>query len=435
MDNISEKLSNLGCTLQFWRKKEICLVVGGGIAACRVLDLIRGLKAQGAEITVIGTEAATRFVTPLMFHAISGRPFHGDLFHPGEKGGMDHIRLAREADLVIVAPATADLMAKMAHGLANDLATAMILARRGPVLVAPAMNVAMWEHPATQRNVERLKGDGVVFCGPESGVLACGEEGMGRLAGVDTIMEAARRCLENKTLAGRHFLLTAGPTREELDPVRYLSNHSSGKMGWAIAQAALRAGAQVTLVHGPVHLPPLWGAKMVPVTSARDMFAAVMACWETCQPSRSLDAIILTAAVADFRPVVRFSEKIKKTGSMASMNIELEANPDILLELGRRHGAMENHQRPILVGFAAETGRAVARGREKLARKPCDLLVVNDLMEEGAGFMVDTNRVTLLDRDGLEETWPLMSKDAVGARLVETVAARFEIVARMEFQV
>lgn len=410
--------------MQFWHKKEICLVVGGGIAAYRVLDLIRGLKAQGAEITVVGTEAATRFVTPLTFHAISGRPFHGDLFDPGEKGGMEHIRLAREADLVIIAPATADLMARMANGLANDLATAMILARRGPILVAPSMNVAMWEHPATQRNVERLKGDGVVFCGPESGVLACGEEGMGRLAAVDTIMEVARRCLETKKLSGRHFLLTAGPTLEELDPVRYLSNHSSGKMGWAIAQAALRAGAQVTLVHGPVHLPAVFGAKMVPVTSACEMFTAVMDCWDSCQPSQSLDAIILTAAVADFRPVTRSSEKIKKNGSMVSMNIELEANPDILLELGRRQGAMESYKKPILVGFAAETGFAIERGREKLARKQCDLLVVNDLLEEGAGFMVDTNRVTLLDRAGFEEAWPLMSKEAVGTRLVEEVAAR-----------
>jgi len=409
--------------LNFWLGKEITLVVGGGIAACRVLDLIRGLKTRGAGVTVVGTEAATQFVTPLTFHAISGRPFHGSLFDPSLEGGMDHIRLARETDLVIVAPATADLMAKMANGLANDLATAMLLARKGPILIAPSMNVAMWEHPATRRNVATLQADGVRFCGPESGALACGEEGMGRLAAVETIIETARRCLEPQTLSGRHFLLTAGPTREELDPVRYISNHSSGKMGWGIAQGALRAGAQVTLVHGPVNLPSIPGALAIKVTSAREMYAQVMGLWETHTATQTLDAVILTAAVADFRPVVKSPEKIKKTAA-TTLNVELEANPDILLEIGRRSQSLVNGKRPFLVGFAAETGSALERGREKMARKKCDILVVNDLFEEGAGFEGETNRVTLLDSAGQEEVWPLMSKDAVGARLVATIAAR-----------
>ncbi|MBF0349208.1 MAG: bifunctional phosphopantothenoylcysteine decarboxylase/phosphopantothenate--cysteine ligase CoaBC [Magnetococcales bacterium] len=407
--------------MQFWLNKEIALVVGGGIAACRILDLIRGLKSQGAGVSVIGTPAATRFVTPLTFQAISGRPFHGDLFDPTLEGGMDHIRLAREADLVIIAPATADLMAKMAHGLANDLASAMLLARKGPILAAPAMNVAMWEHPATQRNVATLARDGVFFCGPDSGSLACGEEGAGRLATVDTIIETARRLLEAKPLAGRQILLTAGPTREEIDPVRYVSNHSSGRMGWGIALAALRAGARVTLVHGPVHLPPPLGAQTIAVTSAREMYTAVIDLWEQHHASQTLDAAIMTAAVADFRPVARSPEKIKKNGS-SSLSLELEANPDILLELGKRRlAANPDRRQPVIVGFAAETGAALKRGREKMARKKCDLLVINDLLEEGAGFGVATNRVTVLNHLGQEEVWPLMSKDAVGARLIQTI--------------
>lgn len=422
MDNVLGKTFNLRIfPLRFWHNKEIALVVGGGIAACRVLDLIRGLKSQGAGVSVIGTAAATRFVTPLTFQAISGRPFHGDLFDPSLEGGMDHIRLAREADLVMIAPATADLMAKMANGLANDLATAMLLARKGPVLAAPAMNVGMWEHPATQRNVATLRADGIVFAGPESGSLACGEEGTGRLAKVETIIETARRCLEPKPLAGRHFLMTAGPTREEWDPVRYISNYSSGRMGWSIAQAALRAGARVTLVHGPVHLPAPLGAEVFPVTSAREMFATVMDLWEKYTSAQDLDAVILTAAVADFRPTTRSPEKIKKTGQPTTHTIELEANPDILLELGRRKPTLGQKHMPILVGFAAETGKAVERGREKMVRKKCDLLVINDILEEGAGFEVATNRVTLLGSAGAEEAWPLMSKDEVGARLVETI--------------
>ncbi|MBF0109868.1 MAG: bifunctional phosphopantothenoylcysteine decarboxylase/phosphopantothenate--cysteine ligase CoaBC [Magnetococcales bacterium] len=412
--------------LQFWHGKEIVLIVGGGIAACRALDLIRGLKAMGAQVTVVGTPAATRFVTPLTFQAISGRPFHGDLFDPTLEGGMDHIRLAREAELVIIAPATADLLAKMAHGLANDLASALLLARRGPVLAAPAMNVAMWEHPATRRNRNILESSGIFFHGPESGLLACGEEGMGRLATVESIIESARRLLETKPLAERHVVITAGPTREELDPVRYISNHSSGRMGYAIATAALRAGARVTLVHGPVHLPPPLGATMVPVASAREMHAAVMDLRERHpMPGHTIDAIVLTAAVADYRPVTRHAEKIKKNGA-DHLHIELEANPDILLDLSRKRSAGGGDPVPLLVGFAAETGSALERGREKMKRKGCDLLVINDLLEEGAGFGVATNRVTVLDHQGNEEVWPLMSKDAVGERLVGAIAARIQ---------
>ncbi len=408
--------------MDFWHNKEIVLVVGGGIAACRVLDLIRRLKELGAGISVVGTEAATRFVTPLTFQAISGRPFHGDLFDPTLEGGMDHIRLAREAHLVIIAPATADLLAKMAHGLAGDLATAMLLARTGPVLAAPAMNHAMWSHPATQSNVTLLTGRGIQFCGPEAGSLACGEEGVGRLATVETIMEVARRCLEPQPLAGRHFLLTAGPTREELDPVRYLSNHSSGRMGFAIAQAALRAGARVTLVHGPVAIPPPYGAKTIPVTSAREMHAAVMAVWDRDTANETLDAVVLTAAVADFRPARREAEKIKKSLDSAG-HIELQANPDILLELSQRQPTLKNRNIPLVIGFAAETGMALERAREKMSRKPCHMLVINDVSEEGSGFGVATNRVTLLHHTHEVETWPLMTKEEVGKRLVASITS------------
>ncbi|MBF0154745.1 MAG: bifunctional phosphopantothenoylcysteine decarboxylase/phosphopantothenate--cysteine ligase CoaBC [Magnetococcales bacterium] len=398
----------------FWAHRHVVLGIGGGIAACKSLDVIRRLREAGAEVTVVVTAAALEFVTRVTLQTLSGQMVHDALFNLDQERTMDHIRLARTGDLLVVAPATADLLARMAAGMANDLLSTVLLARRGPVLVAPAMNTAMWEHPATQRNCATLRADGVHFVGPASGPLACGEQGPGRLVESDVLMEAMVRVLAPKPLAGWTILVTAGPTREELDPVRFLSNHSSGKMGWAVAQAALRAGAEVILVHGPVAMSPPWGAHAIPVTSAREMDAAARQYWPTCQ------AAVLTAAVGDYRPANRESLKIKKSVDHPSITLNLMQNPDILAGLVamRQPGQM-------VVGFAAETGpQAVALGQQKLARKKCDLLVVNDVLESGSGFGVDTNRVTLLTPDGGEECWPLLDKEAVADRLMEKLVRR-----------
>lgn len=395
--------------------KQVVLIISGGIAAYRALDLIRLLRQRRARVTVVTTESALKFVTPLSLQALSGEPIHSHLWRPSLDDGMDHIHLTREADLLLIAPATANFLARMAAGLADDLATALILAYDGPVLAAPAMNVRMWQHPATQRNVDRLKDDGVRFVGPESGALACGEAGIGRLAAVGQIVEAAQTVLTPSFLAGRHLLITAGPTQEALDPVRYISNHSSGKMGLGLCRAALRAGARVTLIHGPLTQEIPAGADARPVTSAQEMFDAALACWrEKC------DGAILTAAVGDYRPLVRENEKIKKRPGVSEHTLTLTTNPDILATL-----AQQGEGR-VVVGFAAETGQALIRGKEKMVRKRCDLLVINDLLEKGAGFAVDTNRVTLLDRDGQSEPWPLLPKEEVAERLMKRIALLLE---------
>ncbi len=418
----------------FWVDKSVLVAIGGGIAAYKTLELIRLLREGGAAVTVVVTKSALRFVTPVTLRALAGGAVHSDLFDDaesgiGEAGGMEHIRLAQEASLVLIAPATAGLLSKMAGGHADDLLSTLLLARKGPVLAAPAMNSAMWEHPATRRNMAQLRADGIHFAGPGQGPLACGGSGPGRMMEPVDILETARRLLTPDSLAGRRLLITAGPTREELDPVRYLSNHSSGKMGWAVAEAALRAGAAVTLVHGPVGLRPPLGAVAVPVATAREMYRAALAAWEGKEGPSPCDGAILTAAVADFRPVTRETAKIKKNDRGHHLTLTLEANPDILAALTEREGRRRAeaagpgrfHHRPV-IGFAAETGRAEERGREKLTRKGCDLMVVNDVLEDGSGFGTDTNRVTLLFADGRERSWPLLSKKAVGDRLIEVVA-------------
>lgn len=397
-----------------WSGKRLVIGISGGIAAYKTLELLRLLRQEGAELTTVMTRAATRFITPLSVQALSGGLVHRELFSLTQEREMGHIRLARDADLVLVAPATADLMARMATGQADDLLAALLLARRGPVLLAPAMNTAMWEHPATRRNVAQLRQDGIALVGPGRGALACGEEGEGRMAEPGEILEAALRLLTPRPLAGRRVLISAGPTREELDPVRYLSNHSSGRMGWALANAALRAGAEVVLVHGPVALPPPLGATCVAVTSAQEMHAACREAWPTC------DAAILSAAVADYRPVARQESKIKKERVGETPVLELVANPDILAGLAAQVASPERHR--VVVGFAAETGGDLEQARAKLRRKGCHLLVMNDVTEPGSGFGTATNRVTLLHRDGREEAWPLLSKDEVGRRLMEVLA-------------
>ncbi|MBF0214419.1 MAG: bifunctional phosphopantothenoylcysteine decarboxylase/phosphopantothenate--cysteine ligase CoaBC [Magnetococcales bacterium] len=397
--------------------------LGGGIAAYKTLELIRRLREAGASIIPVATEAALQFVTGVTLQALSGTPLRNALFAPLEADGMDHIRLAREADLVIVAPATADLLARMAQGQADDLLTALLLARRGPVLVAPAMNPAMWEHPATRRNVTTLQEDGIHFIGPEPGAMACGESGTGRMAEPATIQESARRILTPKILAGRRLLITAGPTREELDPVRFISNHSSGKMGWELTLAALRAGAQVELIHGPVTLPPPMGALLHPVTSACQMLDATLNAWLGTANGPRCDAAILTAAVADYRPEQRQHDKIKKTDATSAPHLTLTQNPDILAMLSAWSGVRPRDGRPrVIVGFAAETGDALARGHAKRIRKGCDLLAINDVTAPGCGFGTDTNGVTLIGRDGREEVWPLQSKERVAERLIAAVA-------------
>ncbi|MBF0623770.1 MAG: bifunctional phosphopantothenoylcysteine decarboxylase/phosphopantothenate--cysteine ligase CoaBC [Magnetococcales bacterium] len=399
----------------FWTGKRVVVGIGGGIAAYKVLDLIRRLREGGAVVKVVVTRAALEFVTKVTLQALSGERVHDDLFALDQEWEMGHIRLAREADLVLVAPATANRLAKMAQGLADDLLSALLLARRGPVVVAPAMNSAMWTHPATQRNLAILRNDGIHVAGPATGVLACGEEGPGRLLDVAGLLEEMVRALTPRFLAGRRILVTAGPTREELDPVRYLSNHSSGKMGWAVANAALRAGARVVLIHGPVTLEPPRGADTVPVISAREMHRAALEAWPACHGA------ILSAAVADYRPEARQDSKIKKEGvGQVRSRLDLTLNPDILADLASRRRPEQ-----VVVGFAAETGPgAVALGRSKLVRKGCDLLAVNDVLESGSGFGTDTNRVTLLSREGGEESWPLLDKAEVGARLVAALGAR-----------
>ncbi|MBF0311727.1 MAG: bifunctional phosphopantothenoylcysteine decarboxylase/phosphopantothenate--cysteine ligase CoaBC [Magnetococcales bacterium] len=395
--------------------KQILLGLGGGIAAYKCLELIRRLRECGATVIPVPTAAALQFVTPMSLQALSGNVVHDNLFSLEQEHGMRHIRLAREADLVVVAPATADLLARLANGLADDLLTTLLLARKGAVLLAPAMNAAMWDHPATQRNVARLQEDGLFFIGPENGALACGEEGAGRMAEPAHLLEEITRLLTPALLAGRRVLITAGPTREALDPVRYLSNRSSGRMGWAVAMAARRLGAEVTLIHGPVSLPSPWSVRCLPVVSAHEMLEAVQQQWQEQTP----DLVVMTAAVGDFRPREASADKISR--GKEAITLELVPNADILAGLVTRRGQAS---RPLICGFAAETGQAQERGRAKRARKGCDLMVVNDVLEAGCGFDVPTNRVTLIDNQGNEENWPLLSKEAVGERLMRHLATR-----------
>lgn len=414
----------------FWSDKTVVVALGGGIAAYKTLELIRLLRAQGAKIHPVASPSALQFVTPLTLQALAGHPVYLDLFMPQAADGMDHIHLAREADLLIIAPATANRLAKLANGMADDLLSALALARRKPILLAPAMNSAMWQHPATQRNIFQLQADGLAMVGPESGALACGEHGEGRMAEATQIMEAGRRLLSPKPLLGHRILLTAGPTREALDPVRYLSNHSSGRMGWAIALAALRAGAEVTLIHGPVAMEPPWGAEAIAVHSAQEMYEATLSQWDRWHQNKHiLSVAILTAAVADYRPANCHSHKIKK-GAEEGLHLQLAQNPDILATLGERCRILtqENRFRPLLVGFAAETGSApdseahlLALAQEKLRRKGCDLLLLNNILAPGCGFGSLTNQVTVLHRTGHHEAWPLLGKEEIGERLMLTL--------------
>lgn len=394
---------------------KILLVVGGGIAAYKALDLIRRLRERGAGVTCVLTAGAQHFVTPLAAAALSGAKAYTDLFDRDDEADIGHIKLARMADAIVVAPATANLMARMATGQADDLATTVLLATRAPILIAPAMNVAMWQHPATRRNLATLVGDGVAVVGPNEGAMAEAEWGPGRLAEPVEIADALERLLaaraEAGPLSGRHVLVTSGPTHEPIDPVRYIANRSSGRQGHAIAQAAAQAGARVTLVSGPVTIPDPPGVSVVRVESAREMLAAV----EAALPA---DIAIMTAAVADWRAAQAPTRKIKKVPGAPPPPLALALNPDILASLAARI-----EDRPTLVvGFAAETDALIENARAKLSAKGCDLVVANDVSEAGGGVMGGArNAVHLVSAEGVED-WPLLPKEEVARRLVARLA-------------
>ncbi|MBL8574227.1 MAG: bifunctional phosphopantothenoylcysteine decarboxylase/phosphopantothenate--cysteine ligase CoaBC [Hyphomicrobiaceae bacterium] len=394
--------------------KRILLVIGGGIAAYKCLDLIRRLRERGARVRVVMTKAATEFVTPLSVGALSNDRVFTELFDLDDEREIGHIRLARDADLIVVAPASADLLAKMATGLAPDLATAVLLAAAVPVLVAPAMNPKMWENPATRRNVALLRADGVGFVGPNAGEMAeRGEAGVGRMAEPMEILAAIEARLTGaRPLAGIRMLITAGPTHEPIDPVRYIANRSSGKQGYAIAAAAARAGAAVTLVSGPVTLPDPAGVAVVRVETAREMLAAALA-------ALPADVAVMAAAVADWRVRAEAGEKIKKDGSGVVPSLAFVENPDILATIGH-HASL----RPgLVVGFAAETQDLIANATRKLEKKGADFIVANDVSPETGIMGGDRNTVRIVSRDGVED-WPDMGKDAVAERLVTAIAQR-----------
>ncbi|MBS1167548.1 MAG: coaBC [Proteobacteria bacterium] len=395
--------------------KRILIVIGGGIAAYKVLEVIRRLKERGAEVRVILTRSGKEFVTPMTVGALSGEKVFSDLFDPTEEQDIGHIVLSRDTDLILVAPATANLIARMANGIADELATASLLAAAAPIIVCPAMNQRMWAHPATQRNAAQLAADGVRFIGPAEGRMAeRGEAGVGRLsepmeivAGVESFF-AERE--QPKPLAGRHVLVTSGPTIEPIDPVRFITNRSSGKQGHAIAAAAARAGACVTLISGPVSIPDPKGVDIVRVETARQMLEAVMA-------ALPADVAVMAAAVSDWRPAAVAQEKIKKAAGDPPPLSFIE-NPDILATLG--HG----RQRPkLMIGFAAETTDVKANAARKLAAKGADYIVANDVSPESGVFGGDRNSVHVLSAAGVE-TWPTLGKDEVAERLIALIVER-----------
>jgi phosphopantothenoylcysteine decarboxylase/phosphopantothenate--cysteine ligase len=391
--------------------KSVLLVIGGGIAAYKSLELVRRLRDRGIGARAILTKAGSEFVTPLSVSALTGEKVFLDLFSLIDEAQMGHIQLSRSADLVVVAPATADLMAKLANGLANDLASTALLATDKPVLMAPAMNVRMWKQPATQRNLRTLKNDGVIFVGPNDGEMACGEFGPGRMAEPDEILAVIETVLAARAagpLAGIKALVTAGPTHEPLDPVRFLANRSSGKQGYAIADALAQAGAETVLVSGPVEITPPPRVKLVRVETAREMLAA-------CESVLPVDVAVCTAAVADWRPEIAANSKIKKSDASAPA-IKLTANPDILAALS--HGP----RRPALViGFAAETENVVAHAAEKRTKKGCDWIVANDVGVAGV-MGGDRNTVHLITAGGTE-SWPELDKREVGIRLAARISS------------
>ena len=389
--------------------KNILLIIAGGIAAYKSLELIRRLRDAGAAVTPVMTKSAHEFVTPMSVSALAGRAVHQDLFDLTTEAEMGHIQLSRSADLVVVAPATADLMAKMATGLANDLASTLLLATDTPVLIAPAMNVRMWDHPATQRNIATLTADGISFVGPNSGDMACGEYGAGRMAEPAEILVAIDRHLSDGPLRGRRILVTSGPTHEPIDPVRYIANRSSGAQGAAIAAALRDLGAHVVFVTGPADVPPPSGVEVVRVESAADMLRETTA-------ALPVDAAVFAAAVADWRVSSASGSKIKKVNG-ALPELRLAENPDILATVSQ----MTSGRPSLVIGFAAETDDVIANATAKRVRKGCDWIVANDVSPATGIMGGSENQVTLITEQGAD-TWPRMTKDDTARALAARIA-------------
>ena len=390
--------------------KRILLIIGGGIAAVKAPELIRLLRGAGFAVTPVLTKAGAEFVTPLSVSSLAGEAAHTALFDLTHEAEIGHIQLSRAADLVVVAPATADLMAKMAAGLAGDLASTLLLATDKQVLIAPSMNVRMWQHPATQRNLKQLQADGVLTVGPNAGDMACGEYGMGRMAEPAEILAAIHSALAEGPLKGRHVLVTSGPTHEPIDPVRYIANRSSGAQGTALAAALRDLGADVTFVTGPATVPPPEGVKVVRVETAREMLLAV----QTALPA---EAAIFAAAVADWRVANASLQKMKKDGTGQAPALSFAENPDILATVAQ----MGPGRPKLVVGFAAETENVTAHATAKRARKGCDWIVANDVSPATGIMGGSENAVTILDESGAE-TWDRMGKDAVARRLAARIA-------------
>ena len=385
--------------------KTIVLGVAGGIACYKAVELVRLLVKADYRVQVVMTHGAMQFVTPLTFQTLSGNPVASETFNLTQESEIGHIRLADSADLFVIAPATANIIGKIANGIADDLLTTVVMATQAPVLIAPAMNIHMFENPILQENLRKLGRVGYHILEPAAGFLACGYEGRGRLPEAGTIADEIERLLRTKDLSGERFLITAGPTREPLDPVRYLSNRSSGKMGYALARAAVLRGAEVVLVSGPTGLECPTGVRMIQVATAAEMHAAVL------KEFANASAVVMAAAVADYRPVVVADQKIKR--GTGALELRLEPNPDIVKELGL------NKNGKLLIGFAAETQDLTVNAAKKLREKHLDMIVANNVAEAGSGFDGDTNIATILDRTGASQALPLMTKAQLADRIYD----------------
>ncbi|QIZ80537.1 bifunctional phosphopantothenoylcysteine decarboxylase/phosphopantothenate--cysteine ligase CoaBC [Thalassovita gelatinovora] len=393
--------------------KRILLIIGGGIAAFKTPDLIRRLRERGAAVTPVMTRAAQEFVTPLTIASVSGEKAYTDLFDLTDEAEMGHIQLSRAADLIVVAPATADLMAKMAGGHANDLASTLLMATDTPVMIAPAMNVRMWDHAATQRNLVQLQQDGITVLGPDEGDMACGEYGPGRMVEPMQIVEAVGAALSDGPLKGKRILVTSGPTHEPIDPVRYIANRSSGAQGTAIAKALVALGADVVFVTGPADVPPPSGVAVIAVQTAQQMLDAV-------QNTLPVDVAVFAAAVADWRVASSSASKIKKQNGQLPV-LEFAENPDILATVSQ----MKSGRPGLVVGFAAETDDVIAHAQAKRARKQCDWIVANDVSPE-TGIMGGSENAVILIRDDAVEQWPRLSKDETARRLAVRIVEELE---------
>jgi phosphopantothenoylcysteine decarboxylase / phosphopantothenate---cysteine ligase len=387
------------------KPSNVVLGVSGGIACYKAVELVRMLVKEQYTVHVIMTRGAMEFITPLTFQTLSARPVATDTFNLTQESEIGHINLADSADIFVVAPATANIIGKIAAGIADDLLTTVLMATQAPVLIAPAMNIHMYENPILQENLRKLRRVGYEILDPAEGYLACGYEGKGRLPDPEAILEQIRRQLKKKDLTGEKLVVSAGPSREPLDPVRYISNRSSGKMGYALARAAARRGAEVVLISGPTALAAPAGVKLTAVNTAAEMRQAILDEYATCT------GVIMAAAVADYHPVQFSADKIKR--GAGPLDLRLEPNPDILKELGQRKDGK------LLIGFAAETGNLDANAEKKLREKNLDMIVANDVTKEGSGFDGDTNIATIIDRQGATRSLPLMSKDELADQVFD----------------